>query len=336
MNADLVLEGGGVKGIGLVGAVKRLAEDGYEFPRVAGTSAGAIVGALVAGGMSPETMEEVMRAVDYARFKDESLLDRFGRIGKGLSVVFEKGIYEGQYLKTWLAERLDSLGVRTFADLRIDDDADTALPREKRYRLVVMAADISCGRLIRLPWDYPRYGLDPDDQLVVDAVRASMSIPFFYEPVRLTDVETKQTSFIVDGGVLSNFPIAVFDRDDTRRPRWPTLGVKLSARPRAKQTVRHHFEGPLGLAAALIATTMSAHDQMHLDDECVVARTIFVDTLDVKATDFDLDEQAQAALFDNGTRATEAFLDSWDFDEHIARCRKPDVGVSVAGPDKRA
>src|ERR1044072_7106847 len=46
--ADLVLEGGGVKGIGLVGAAMRLAEHGYEFPRVAGTSAGAIVGAVLA------------------------------------------------------------------------------------------------------------------------------------------------------------------------------------------------------------------------------------------------------------------------------------------------
>ena len=46
--ADLVLEGGGVKGIGLLGAVLALADAGYTFPRVAGTSAGAIVTALVA------------------------------------------------------------------------------------------------------------------------------------------------------------------------------------------------------------------------------------------------------------------------------------------------
>ena len=332
MNADLVLEGGGVKGIGLVGAIARLAAEGYEFKRVAGTSAGAIVGALVAAGMGIDRLEETMRAVDYARFKDESVLDRFGRVGKGLSVIFEKGIYEGEYLKTWLAEQLESFDVRTFGDLRIDEDRDTSLPEEKRYRLVVMAADISRGRLIRLPWDYRRYGLNPDDQPVVDAVRASMSIPFFYEPVTLTDRESKEKSFIVDGGVLSNFPIAVFDRTDNQRPRWPTLGIKLSARPGAKQAVRHHFEGPLGLAAALFATTMSAHDQMHLDDECVVARTIFVDTLDVRATDFDLDEQTQAALFDNGKEAAGAFLESWDFDDHIERCRKPDDGLFVTGP----
>jgi predicted acylesterase/phospholipase RssA len=49
--ADLVLEGGGVKGIALVGAVAVLEEHGYEFNRIAGTSAGSIVGALLAAGM---------------------------------------------------------------------------------------------------------------------------------------------------------------------------------------------------------------------------------------------------------------------------------------------
>jgi NTE family protein len=47
LRADLVCEGGGVKGVGLVGAVTAMAEHGYRFPRVAGSSAGAIVGSLV-------------------------------------------------------------------------------------------------------------------------------------------------------------------------------------------------------------------------------------------------------------------------------------------------
>ena len=61
-----------------------------------------------------------------------------------------------------------------------------------------------------------------------------MSIPFFYEPVRFTgrDAEGKQAvSYMVDGGMLSNFPVDVFDRTDGKAPRWPTFGIKLSARP---------------------------------------------------------------------------------------------------------
>ena len=55
VDADLILEGGGVKGIALVGSYTALSEAGYDFHRIAGTSAGAIVGALIAAGMSPAT-----------------------------------------------------------------------------------------------------------------------------------------------------------------------------------------------------------------------------------------------------------------------------------------
>jgi predicted acylesterase/phospholipase RssA len=66
----LVLEGGGVKGIALVGATSVLEERGYEFRRVAGTSAGAIVGSLVAANAGAAELEEIMRGVDYRRFQD--------------------------------------------------------------------------------------------------------------------------------------------------------------------------------------------------------------------------------------------------------------------------
>jgi NTE family protein len=99
VDADLVLEGGGVKGIGLVGAYTRLTDAGYAFHRIAGTSAGAIVGSLIAAGMQPEQLKKVMREVDYGRFQDEGFIDHLGMAGKGLSLLFERGIYEGNYLR---------------------------------------------------------------------------------------------------------------------------------------------------------------------------------------------------------------------------------------------
>src|SRR5204863_6419907 len=66
--ADLVLEGGGVKGIGLVGAISILEEHGYAFHRIAGTSAGAIVGSLVAAGIPSRDLQDIMWKVDYNRF----------------------------------------------------------------------------------------------------------------------------------------------------------------------------------------------------------------------------------------------------------------------------
>jgi NTE family protein len=327
MDADLVLEGGGVKGIGLVGAYGALSAAGYGVRRVAGTSAGAIVGALIAAGMSAEELEEAMREVDYRRFQDEGLLDRLFLPGQIVSLLLEQGIYEGAYLRTWLSERLAELGVRTFADLRVDDDPGSSLPPERSYRLVVMTSDVTRGRLVRLPWDYPMYGLDPDEQLVADAVRASMSIPFFYEPVRFRSRGPdgrEDTSYMVDGGMLSNFPIDVFDRTDGQRPRWPTFGVKLSSKPDAALRHKYEVHGTVSLAIAMVGTMTGFHDQIHIDDPATVARTIFVDTAGVRATDFHINEAIQDMLYRSGVKAAEGFLGDWDFDRYVERHRPAD------------
>lgn len=326
LKADLVLEGGGVKGIALVGALSVLMDAGYEFPRVAGTSAGAIVGALLASGKGAPDLRAILEATDYRRFQDESWVDRLPA-GKLVSLLLEDGIYEGAYLRTWLAELLGE--VDTFADLALPPDPDSTLLPEQRYRLVVNVSDVSLGRLVRFPWDYQRvYGLEPGQQRVADAVRASMSIPFFFEPVRFRYQRTRdgQTrtvrSVLVDGGMLSNFPVDIFDRTDGRPPRWPTFGIKLSSKPGSlSETFPKDVEGLGRLAAAMVGTLTSFRDAMHVDDPAVQARTIFVDTKGVKSTDFDLSQTAQRQLFDAGVRAADKFLASWDFEAYKAAFR---------------
>ena len=326
MKCDLVLEGGGVKGIALVGAVDVLEEHGYEVQRVAGTSAGAIVGALVAAGLTREERRELMLSVDYSRFQDRSLVDRLPG-GRLLSLVAQQGMYEGAYLRTWLGEVLSRRGIRTFADLRCPDSAaapSTAYPS----RLLVMASDITHGRLRCLPTDYPALGCaDPGAVAVVDAVRASMSIPFFYEPVRLPGKDGRKIT-LVDGGMLSNFPVAVFDRRDGQAPRWPTFGIKLSARA-GDQARRFEGDGLTSMVKAMIGTMTCFYDQMHLDEPAVLARTVFVDTFGVKATDFDLDGPTRDRLYANGRSAAESFLQSWDFARYVREHRSPEIPSQV-------
>ena len=74
------------------------------------------------------------------------------------------------------------------------------------------------------PWDLESYGIDPDKFSVARAVHASSAIPYVFEPVRVGGATW------VDGGLLSNFPVELFDRPDAQ-PRWPTFGIRLSARP---------------------------------------------------------------------------------------------------------
>lgn len=326
LKADLVLEGGGVKGIALVGALTVLIDAGYSFPRVAGTSAGAIVGALVAADTPAAKMRSIMADTDYRRFQDESWLGKLPG-GKILSILFDDGVYEGDYLKSWLDEVLGDID--TFEQLALPEDPESTLPADERYRLVVNVSDVSLGRLVRFPWDYGRvYGLEVGGQRIVDAVRASMSIPFFFKPARLkytrsdSDKVRSAESVLVDGGMLSNFPIDVFDRTDGRPPRWPTFGIKLSSRPGAlADAFPENVDGPVELAKAMVGTMTSFRDAMHVDRPEVRARTIFVDTLGVKATDFDIDPTTQENLFQNGVIAAEEFLAGWDFERYVAEHR---------------
>lgn len=309
---DLVLEGGGVKGIGLVGAVSTLSEKGYVFPRVAGTSAGAIVASLIAAhevaGRPMSNLENIMESVDYAKFQDEEPLERLaGTPGEIAELLLHMGIAKGDYLVEWLGNVLADLDVHTFADLAISesDDPGTGLPADQRFRLVVHTSDISRGALVRLPWDYPYYGQDPAAMRVVDAVRASMSIPFFFRPVSFSTPTGKVTW--VDGGMLSNFPITVFDRTDGAPNRWPTWGIKLSARPAAVQVDRpagNDFE----LARSCLQTLLSGWDRYHLDEEKVTERTVFVDTGSMSATNFGITKAEQSQLFESGRSAATTFL----------------------------
>ena len=121
--ADLVLEGGGVKGIGLVGAISVLEEHGYAFHRVAGTSAGAIVGALVAAGHAGRRRcVELMRTHRLRRSSRTVTCSTSSaspaRVCRSSS---RRASTRGSTSRSWLGAELAKLGVRTFADLALDD-----------------------------------------------------------------------------------------------------------------------------------------------------------------------------------------------------------------------
>ncbi|AGB24674.1 putative esterase of the alpha-beta hydrolase superfamily [Mycobacterium sp. JS623] len=328
--ADLVLSGGGVKGIGLVGSVVALMDAGYGAQRVSGTSAGSIVGAIVAAAsmgnqLTGDEVKELALQLDYHKFTDPGAIERFPILGPSVAVLRGTGIYKGDYAHDWIRSQLANLDVRTFGDLAIDDDD---LPPERRYKLVVTVADVTTGQLVRLPWDYRRvYGLDADEQPVADAVRASMAIPFFFRPVTLT-ASSGLTSTLVDGGILSNFPIDSLDRHDGRKPRWPSFGVTvLPNLPEGNDKVIPAL-APLRMLGAphllegVITAALVGRDQAYLNEPWVSARTIRVDSTDVGFLDFDISDNEIEALYAKGYAATEKFLATWDWDAYLERFRR--------------
>ena len=329
--ADLVLEGGGIKGIGLGGAARELLRAGYRFERIAGTSAGAIVGALIAAGADERRLGEAMERLRYERVPDRGL-PKIPLLAEATGLLHRSGAYAGNYIRGFVADELAALGVATFGDLRRSDPGDDA-EREpyQRYKLVVMATDVTRGRLLRLPWDYHLLNLDPDEQLVADAVRASMSIPLYFEPAKLRDGRSGEQTTLVDGGVLSNYPIEIFDRTDAVVPRWPTLGIKVI--PELPAGDASLFPGialpalpPVHLLEQVVATALVGHDQTYLERPCVARRTIHVDTSAIGVVEFDAPKAKRDAVIANGEAAASAFLADWDWERFRRDCAGAVVG----------
>ena len=102
-------------------------------------------------------------------------------------------MYKGDAFIHRMREWLVAKGVKTFGDLLLPGET------EMRYRckVHVVASDISRGNLVILPDDAPVYGLEPERLEVALAVRMSMSIPYFFTPVKVTN-NLGQRCYIVD------------------------------------------------------------------------------------------------------------------------------------------
>jgi NTE family protein len=322
--ADLVFEGGGVKGIGLAGAFSALQQRGFVPKSVAGTSAGAITAALVAAGYSARDLDAILLRLPFKEFKDQTWQDRIPLVGRGAGLLLELGIYEGRYFQDWIADLLKQKGITRFGQV-VDDDAEDP---DNRYRLRVIASDVTHRRMLVLPNDAEHLGIDPDEMEIAYAVRMSMSIPIFFEPVVHENPRTGDRHLIVDGGMLSNFPVWLFDCHG-RDPKWPTFGLKL-VEPDPKVPIGHRIakdahetdRGSLvDFVKSLALTMMAAHDRLYLE-QATYARTIAIPTLGVGTTEFEIERPRIEALYESGRKAASDFLGRWDFQAYIEEYRR--------------
>ncbi len=325
---DLVFEGGGVKGIGLAGAFGHLDAQGFQPQRVAGTSAGAITAALVAAGYSGEELKRlVLEEMRYRKFEDGGQWP----LTQGIEMLRHKGLHPGKYFEGWMREHLEKKGITKFGQLR-DPVAGESGSDERHYRLQVIASDLSRERMLVLPRDARQYlGVDPDELEVARAVRMSMSIPIFFDPVvHQNPADPHDEHVIVDGGLLSNFPIWLFDSPPDQVPRWPTFGMLLVAPDQRDPLIAgpppaipgHEPGSIISFLMSIGRTMMEAHDRLYVE-QANYARTIPIGTLGVKTTQFSIDDDAdlKRRLYQSGDDAARAFLSTWDFDAYITAFR---------------
>ncbi|HEX3033253.1 MAG TPA: patatin-like phospholipase family protein [Bacillota bacterium] len=308
MKANAVFEGGGVRGLALVGGLCGAESQGFTWHKVAGTSAGAILAALVAAGYRGQEIKNLMENVDLTRFKDPMLYGKLPLIGPMLSLLGGQGLYKGDYFTQWLRDKLAARGVYNFGDLWDRKAAARGEPNPRK--LQVIAADISRGKILVLPQDIADFGIEPENLEVAAAVRMSMSIPLFYRPVEWqyeTSDENQVSAYVVDGGILSNFPVWLFDNEGSGNP---TFGFRLVGK--GNQAKPRDIRGPVSLLTAVVYTMMDAHDRKVIE-ESDFARTISIPTLGVGVTDFEISRQKKQALFRSGYQAATDFFRTWSY-----------------------
>jgi NTE family protein len=337
---NLVFEGGGVKGIAYVGAMGVLEQRGIlqGIQRVGGTSAGAMNAVLLGLNYAAAETKDILWGLNFRNFLDDS----WGVIRDTNRLLAEFGWYKGDYFRNWIGEVIRAKtgnSESTFKDVA-DRKAATG------FRDLYFIGTNLSTRFAEIfsPEHTPR-------MCIADAVRISMSIPLFFAAKR-----SLRGDVYVDGGVLDNYPVKLFDRekyvDDPTHRRYPqyyadhnaslaaagmtnspyvynreTLGFRLDSADEIAvfrdhaEPVPHAIDDFFSYAWALIDTILEsqASEHLHSDDW---QRTVYIDTLGVKTTDFGLDDQRKTDLLASGRQHAESYF-TWYDDPANAPVNRP-------------
>jgi len=332
---NLVFEGGGVKGIAYVGALETLDKKGIlpDVERIGGASAGAITAVLVGLGYSIKETREILWDLDFKRFLD----DTWGVVRDTQRLVNEFGWYKGDFFRQWIGDRIREKTGNEHTTFR-DVDHWIREGSEEFRHLYFIGTNLSTGFAEIFSHEHtPRMS-------IADAVRISMSIPLFFAAKR-----SVRGDVYVDGGMMDNYPVKLFDRrkyvetyciddrdyyvehneklkkEDLAEEKGiseyvynqETLGFRLDTKAEIA-AFRDHAEPPrrsigdfFDYAGGLVATLLNVQQSIHLHSDDW-HRTIYIDTLDVGTTDFDLEDGKKKALVKSGREGAKKYFEWFD------------------------
>lgn len=220
---NLVFEGAGIRGIAYAGVVQELENKGMlsSINKVGGTSAGAIVAMLVSLNYTAAEIETIVGSTNFKKFNDGHFIFAGGinRINKYF------GWYRGYRLEVWLEALIKSkTGDGNISLLKLKDkgfkELYTTGTNLNRQQLVVFSH------------------LSFPQMKVKDAVRISMSIPLYFEPLYITaggsvvrrPSNIHEAEVLLDGGFLANYPIFLFDGiGGEKLPNFKTIGFRIDS-----------------------------------------------------------------------------------------------------------
>lgn len=373
---DLVMEGGGVLGVALVGYTYVLEEMGLRFLRIGGTSAGSINALLIAALDKPKERKsgkvlELLANLDMYSFVDggkgvRGLVNAYIRgaskteLGlRALPVLptlwRRLGLNPGKAFQDWLSGALKEANISSARELgqRLRDlpqslrkrDGQGQVFEQDDFRLALVTADVSTETKVVFPEMAPLYRDDPDGVDPAFYVRASMSIPYFFHPLKIAAKDmppwnhTKEKweewagyreglpeeCVFIDGGIMSNFPIDLFHRPD-RKPAAPTFGAKLGLdqRKRGAKTLPRLTSGVFNSARNCLDYDFIIRNPDYSN------LLTYIGTGDHNWLDFEMSDEAKVDLFFRGADAAAGFLRRFDWDNYKKiRAKTREVAVTA-------
>ncbi len=200
----LVLSGGGARGMAHIGVIRALEENDIPIDYITGTSMGAVIGSLYAMGYSPDEMEQLIRSDDFRRWysgeKDMTYQFYYRQQAPNPSIVDARiAVLDSMTVIRPVTNSVIDPSQMNLAFVDIYAGASAACRRDFDSLMVpfrAVASDVfNKGAIV----------LDNGD--LGDAVRASMSIPFVFSPIRIDSI------LAYDGGIYDNFPVDVMVRE---------------------------------------------------------------------------------------------------------------------------
>ncbi len=358
---EMVGEGGGVLGVALIGYNYVLEQMGLRFFSLAGTSAGSINSLLLAGmgdvsQPKAEKLVQVLASKKLMEFVDgdDDVQDFVNAIvkkaklskllWKGWQVIDDIrdniGLSPGNDFLKWLTEILNKNEIYTTKDLeekfgkvpdglKIRENVDKTIEGLKP-RFAVIASDLTTGTKVEFPRMRSLYWEKTDEVNPALYVRASMSVPYFFEPMIVKDmpqgagaIENWRTlakykgtppkeAYFVDGGIMSNFPIDIF-HNKAAVPRMPTFGVRLGYDRNSANEVSNAFN----LFGAMFNSIRHLHDYdfiLRNPDYNMLVQNI--DIGDHDWLNFGIEDKAKIDLFVRGAEAAAQFVRKFNWEKY--------------------
>jgi NTE family protein len=268
---NLAFKGGGVLGIAYAGALKVMEDKGLlnGIDKVAGTSAGAITAALVSLNYSAADVYTKVKETKFSSFMDHK---------NPLRIVTKYGLYEGEALLNWVQSLVTTKGLpatATFADFK----------------------NHGCRDLFSFA--------QTPNVVVAEAVRASMSIPLFFEGWKFSN-NNPNDHIYVDGGMIYNYPLTIFDSNGTPNPE--TMGFFLTNLKGTTAPNTLKYDEIFEYIKILFETMMDAQNINFKQDSDELSRTVQIDNLGISPTNFNITDAQEAALYQSGIDYTTKFL----------------------------